>query len=702
MQAFEFRGLTRSTPVILQTESSECGLACLAMIATHHGHYVDLPTLRSIHSISMQGITLSNLIKIGVEINLAGRAVKLDLNQIDGLRLPCILHWNFNHFVVLTSVKKSSFLICDPAVGKREISLRELSDSFTGVALEMWPTKDFTPKKATPFLSLSDLMGNISGMQKALIQAATVAVALELTTAMIPLFLQWVIDEVIVGQDRDLLWMLMFGFGIIVTLQQVLSAMRSWLLLYLSTSFSVQWRTNIFNHLIRLPIQYFQKRPLGDIMSRFGSIEQIQHVLTTAFLEAILDGFMTIITLMFMLMYDFYLGLAATIATIIYIIIRWLWYKPQHYATAEQITRTASSQTHFLETLRGIKTIKIFHRHEERRLSWTSLLLRQVNADIKTEKLKISFKTANGLIFGMSDVIILSLGAGLVLNNKFTVGTLMAFIAFKSQFDNRATSFIDKVWDFKMLRVHTERLADIAFTAPEKDSDGRTNVLAAQDAMSVEVSGLSFRYSEHDQYILNDISFRIEAGESVAFVGPSGCGKTTLFNILIGILSPTEGKIIINGIDILKFGNEALRKFTGVVLQDDVLFAGSLADNITFFDSQQDSELLNQCAKIAAIDDDINAMPMGYNTLVGDMGTILSGGQKQRILLARALYKKPRLLYLDEATSSLDMLKERQVNEALRLLKITKIIIAHRPETIAFADRVIKIEGGRASEIASM
>jgi len=283
-------------------------------------------------------------------------------------------------------------------------------------------------------------------------------------------------------------------------------------------------------------------------------------------------------------------------------------------------------------------------------------------------------------------------GAGRILEGAFTVGMLLAFLSYQAQFIGRTTALIDRLIDLRMLRLHGERLSDIVLSAPEPES-----VVADPPRVepSIEVRDLKFRYSESDPWILDGISFCIEAGESVAIVGASGGGKTTLMKILASLLQPTSGEILVGGEPITRIGTRAYREMLGVVMQEDQLFAGSIVDNICFFAPRPDRARIERCAQRAAIHADIVAMPMGYESLIGDMGTSLSGGQKQRVLLARALYRRPRILMLDEATSHLDVELERAVNAAVRRVGATRIIIAHRPETVRSADRILVLEGGR-------
>ncbi|WP_442782335.1 peptidase domain-containing ABC transporter [Collimonas fungivorans] len=688
-------GFHATLPLILQTEATECGLACLGMVAGFHGYRTDLATLRRRFPISLKGATLGNLISIANQLELATRPLKLDIEDLGQLKLPCVLHWNFNHFVVLQEVGARSVTIYDPAFGIRKQSMEEVAKAFTGVALELWPNPGFKKVEEKQTVRLRGLLGRVTGLYRSFGQILLLSAALEIFAVVSPFFLQWVIDNVLVSSDRDLLTTLALGFGLLMLMQQAISIARSWVLMYMSTTLNVQWQANVFTHLLRLPVSYFEKRHLGDVVSRFGSVGIIQHTLTTSFLEAILDGVMTIVTLALMFIYSPMLAWIAIGAMALYGLGRWAWFAPLRHATEEQIIHAAKQQSHFLETIRGVKTIKLFQRQDERRSSWLSLLVDQINADLRTQKLSLLYKSLNGVLFGIENILIIWLGARLVIDGNFTVGVLMAFNAYKGQFDSRVSSLIDKFVDVKMLQLQGERLADIVLHQPETTHGRNLDEHNAALTPSLEVRGLRFRYAEQEPYVLDGVSVQIGAGESVVIVGPSGGGKTTLVNILLGVLPPTEGEVLIGGQSVHQVGLDALRRMVGTVLQDDVLFAGSIADNISFFDPLADHTWIQQCAHLAAIHQDVAAMPMGYNTLVGDMGTILSGGQKQRVLLARALYKKPKILFLDEATSHLDIEREHLVNAAIESLNITRVIVAHRPETINSADRAIVLVGGK-------
>lgn len=689
--------LGRHLPVILQTEATECGLACLGMVAGYYGQRTDLAELRRRFSISQHGATLGQLIGIAGTLGLASRPLRLELEDLGQLRTPCILHWNLNHFVVLKKVTRKGLFIHDPATGARSVGMDEVSRAFTGVALEMGPAAGFKPSAPPPSIRFRDLIGRVEGLLGAGVQVLALAVALEVFALVSPFYLQWVIDHVLVSADRDLLTTLALGFGLLLVVQQVFSTLRAWLLLHIGTHLSLQWRDSVFAHLVRLPMQYFERRHLGDVVSRFGAVDEIQGKLTASFFAALIDGLMAAVTLAMMFIYSPPLAWLAVGAMVVYALIRALWFRPLRLATEQEIVHHASQQSHFLETVRGIRAVKLFQRQDERRAGWLNLVVEQVNAGVRTQRLLIAFQTTNGLLFGLVGIAVLWLGARLAMDGVMTVGVLMAFKAYKDQFDNRVAGLVEKYFELRMLRLQGERLADIVLTEPESaralPGGGETAPVPP-----IRLSGVRFRYAETDPWIVDGIDLTIPPGQSVAFVGPSGCGKTTLINLILGIFPPAEGDVLIGDTSLRRAGGEAVRSLVGTVMQDDTLFAGSIADNICFFDPTPDRARLEECARLAQIHDEIAQLPMGYQTLVGDMGTVLSGGQKQRLFLARALYKQPRILILDEATSHLDVEKEQAVNQAIQSLQLTRILIAHRPETILSAERVVVLGGGKVQD----
>lgn len=683
--------------IVLQSQSTECGLACLAMVMSHHGNHQDLRELRNRFGTSLKGITLSRLVEMAQAVGFSARALRLDMEDIQDLRVPCILHWDLNHFVVLESVGKSKITIFDPACGKVVFSRAEVSNHFTGVALELTPSVDFKPQQPAPAVTMRQLTGKVVGLWRTLALILGLSVALQVFVVLAPFFMQWVVDQVLVSADRDLLTVLGMAFGLALLLQVATGLLRGWSVTYLSNQLGLQWMGNVFAHLLRLPLEFFEKRHLGDVISRMDAVRAIQRTLTTSFVESLIDGLMTIVTLGMMLIYSWRLALVTLLAVALYLGIRMVAYQPMRRGTEQQLVAAAKQQSHLLESIRGIQSLKLSGARPLREAAYQNLMHETTHRELWLARVRLGFNSARETVFGIERIAVIWIGALLTLSNVFSLGMLIAYLAYKDQFAQRVGSLIDKWIEFRMLRLHGERLADIVLTPAEVDRadsfEGRLPEVA-----SLQVHGLSFCYSEGEPEVIRDCSFEVQPGESVAIVGPSGCGKTTLVKLLLGLLTPAAGTISIGGQDIRKLGMRSYLGMVGAVMQDDRLFAGSVAENIAFGEEVVDFERVEAVARLAAIHDEVEAMPMGYHSLIGDMGTSLSGGQKQRVILARALYRQPLILFLDEATSHLDVRRERLVNEALREMKITKIIIAHRRETIASADRVLRLQEGRLVE----
>jgi ATP-binding cassette subfamily B protein RaxB len=691
-------------PMIMQTEAAECGLACLAMIVGYHGQPYDITELRRRLSVSLKGVNLKHLVGMAERLGFAPRPVRLELDELRKLTTPCVLHWDLNHFVVLAKVSRDAIVIHDPGVGVRRLPMAVVSRHFTGVALELAPVGEFELAQAPPRIRLRSVVGRVVGLRRSLGQLLALALAIEVFAVLGPLFMQWVVDHALVVADRDLLLVLALGFAMILLLRTTVSAMRGWIVIVLGAALKVQSRSNLFGHLVNLPAAFFEARHIGDVSSRFCSQDFMLQAITTDVVEAILDGLFVVVTLTVMFLFAPTLTFIAIVGALVYGVLRWVSYMPLRQASAEAIVWGAKRDTHFLETLRGVKTIKLFNGQDRRRAQWMNLQVEAVNRQMTTQKLQLVFRVANGLLLGSLAILVVWLGANLVLDKHMTIGMLLAFIAYKDQFLGRASNLVDRAVELTMLRLHAERLADIALTKPEpRPALAETDDTAVP--MSIEARNLRFRYSDADPWVLNGINFRIEAGETVAIIGSSGCGKTTLLKILASLLQPSEGELLIHGQPLARFGAARWRSMIGVVMQDDQLFAGSVADNICFFADQPDLRRIEECGRLAALHDEIAAMPMGYHTLIGDMGTVLSGGQKQRLLIARALYRAPGVLLLDEATSHLDVNGERLVSAAIRATRVTRVIVAHRPETIRTADRVINLDelsGRSATQLSAL
>ena len=686
--------------VIIQSEAAECGLTSIAMIASHHGYKSDLVSLRQQFPQTLKGANLQQLIDVANALRMSSRALRLEMEELSQLSLPCVIHWDMNHFVVLEKVTSNKVQIIDPAHGSRTLDIEEFGAHFTGIALELSPTTDFERKDSRARLSLFDFLANIQGLRSSFIQVLLLSIMLQVFALSMPFYMQLVIDDVVTTFDQQLLLVLALGFGFTVCFNQIIAALRGYTLIHLSSSLNRQVAFNLFNRLIKLPLDFFEKRHMGDIVSRFGSLQEIQKTITHSMVEALLDGVLAVVTLAILFIYSTELASVVLIAMMIYLAGRLISFSHFKNASENVLDAQATESSNFMENVRGIQSIKLFSLESQRQSLWQNLYAYGVNQQIKLSKLQLQFGIFNGLLFGIENIIVIYLGASYIIENNsftpFTVGILTAFIAYKSQLTTRFTSLIEKVIEFKMLKLHLNRVADIALTPPD-----RVGTHIVDDSLSgrVDIQKISYRYSPSEPWVLKNASMQVNPGESVAIIGKSGCGKSTLLKLCLGLFEPEDGEVSFNHISLKKARLLDIRKQLGSVMQSDQLLSGSIAENVAQFASVIDLDRVKDCCALANISTEIESMPMGYASLIGDMGTTLSGGQKQRILLARALYSEPQILLLDEATSHLDVVSEKKINQSLKTLNITKLIVAHRPETIAAADRVYLLKNQKLVEV---
>lgn len=689
----------RRLPVYLQTEAAECGIACLAMIASFHRYRVDLNTLRRRFPVSLKGVTLKALMQIAEQLELSCRPLKFDLDNLRQLRLPAIVHWDMNHFVVLKAVTPKGIMVHDPAAGEKFFLMSEASQHLTGVAVEITPTdafnRDNKSKEEMERLPLSAFWGHTQGIGHALLQILALSVMLELFVIATPYYMQLAVDEVIARGDANLLTVLAFGFALLSVIGVVSSALRNIILLFVQNTLHFQMGARLFHHLLRLPLVFFEKRHIGDILSRFGSIEPIRDLLSQGLIAALIDGVMALITLAMIFFYNVTLAAVVVFALLLYIILRVALFRTFWLRSQAVIQTHAKENSTFIETIRAVQSLKLFNRETERETQWLNRYADSVNANIRIGRTRIAFKTANDMIFGVEGIVTVYLAARLALANDLTVGMIFAFMAYKHQFTDKAVLLVEKALELRLLGLHLERLSDIALNQLERGHD-RPLDECRYIRGKIELRNVCFRYAESEPYVLDNVNLTIEAGRFVTIMGPSGGGKTTLVKIMLGLLEPTSGEVLIDDIPLSTIGPRVFRENVGAVMQDDQLLSGTIADNICFFDPSFVHQRMIDCAQMAGVHEEIMAMPMAYNSLIGDMGSSLSGGQKQRVLLARALYRMPKILVLDEGTAHLDIEKEKQINERLRALPMTRVSIAHRAEIAGGADAILRI--GRAHE----
>lgn len=694
----------RRTPVMRQAEAAECGLACLAMVASYHGYNVDLATLRRKFSISLKGATLKTLMKIADDLGLNARALRGEPQDLADVPLPAVLHWNLSHFVVLTDVSrrmsKLQYKIHDPAHGELTISREELSQHFTGVLLELTPSERFQRKTEVATLQLSQLWSKATGLKRALVQVGLLSLVLQLVALATPFYMQTAIDSALPSFDNDLLAVLAAGFAGLVLVQLATGWLRAWVLLGLGTTLGYQVVVNLFRHLMRLPLPWFERRHVGDVISRSGSTQPIVTMLTQGLMAAVLDGVLGIATLVLMIAYSSKLAGIAVVALLLYLGMRLTFLRTLKALNVSLITANASEQSSLIESVRGILGVKTFGQETNRQRIWQNKKAEAVNAQIKVGRVSAGFDAVQTAILGLENVLFVYLAIGMAMHAEMTVGMLFAYQAYKQQFLGAGTRLIQAMLDWRINSVHLARIADIALSPPEAGAIG-TGVERSPLIGKIELRAVRFRYGAGEPEVLKGINLVVDAGETLIITGPSGGGKTTLIKIMLGLLDPTAGEVLVDDIPLSTYGKAAFRSQVGAVMQDDLLYAGSIAENIALFDPELNMGRVREVTVQAAIAEEIEHMPMGFDSLVGDMGSSLSGGQRQRVLVARAFYPRPKYIFADEITASLDSQNHSLVANSLARVAATKVIITHR--TLGnIGGRLILVANGVLSEIGVM
>lgn len=695
----------RHTPFIAQDEASECALACMAMVAGFHGHRTDLATLRARFSLSLKGATLKQVLAIAEQLGFNARPLRGELADLQQIALPAVLHWNLNHFVVLTRISKgirgTQYHVHDPARGPQVLSETELSRHFTGVMLELLKSASFQPAKKQPALRITQLWSSMAGFWQTFRRVVILSIILQIAALASPFYMQLAIDTVFPSFDKNLLVVLAAGFAGLAVVNYLTGWLRTLVLVTLNNALSYQITVNLFRHLVRLPLPWFEKRHVGDVVSRFGSTLPITQLLSNGMIAALIDGVMAITTLGLMFVYSAKLALVACVALLAYIGLRVAFLQALKLRNIDAITTAAKENSLFIESMRGISAVKAFGQEDTRQRVWQTAKADAINAQIKLGRLSAIFDSTNQFVLGLETVAFVYLAIGMALEAQISLGMIFAFQAYKQQFLGAGTRLVEQAINYSLISLHLGRIADIALNqqedlglaahSPDADLDSRT-------PPAIELRNIRFAYGHGEAEVLKGVNLKIASGESVVLIGPSGGGKTTLLKIMMGLLKPTHGQVLIDGVPLDSYGLRRWRSESGSVAQDDVLFAGSIAENIAFFDPDQDIARIHAAATAASIHAEITAMPMGYDSLVGDMGSVLSGGQKQRVLLARALYRHPTVLFMDEGTAHLDPVAEQAVATAISALGATRATVAHRPGATHGADRVIGVFAGMAME----
>lgn len=687
----------RRVPVMMQLSAVECGAACLAMILTYFGRTTGVAECREYVGVGRDGISAATLVNAARVYGLRAKAYSLEPANLRYVPLPAIVHWDFNHFVVLERWSSKKVEIVDPASGRRRLTADEFDASFTGVVLTFEPGVQFERRSAADRSAWRRyLLPYVLRTPGLLIQVLVASLLLQILGLALPVFTKVLVDQVLPFQIDDVMPILGIGLVILVLTQMVTSYLRAALLIYLQGRIDTQMMLGFFEHLLTLPFRFFEQRADGDLLMRLGSNRLIREMLTSQSISVVLDTILVLGYLAILLVQDPSFGLLVLALGLLQVTLLLGTMRRVHSLMQQDLAAEAESHSYLVEALTGIATLKASGAEDHALDHWSNLFFSQLNVSLRRSHLSAVIDTAITTLQTLSPLVLLWVGAVHVLDGTMSLGTMLALNALAAAFLKPLASLISNGQRLQLVGAQLERLVDVLEAEPEQDRG------LAQPAPrltgDIELRNVSFRYDPNAPLVLRDISFTVEPGQKIALVGRSGSGKSTLAKILLGLYVPTEGEILYDSMSLRGIDRRGLRSQFGVVLQESFLFSGSIRQNIAFNDPTLPLQQVKEAARLAGIHDEVLRMPMGYETLVAEGGSGLSGGQRQRLALARALAHQPTILVLDEATSHLDTVIESVVERNLGQQACTRIVIAHRLSTIRNADVILVLHEGTIVE----
>lgn len=676
--------------MIFQAETKECGLACLAMIASFYGRGTDLNNLRGERGSTGLATSAKQLLALAEKQNLQGRALKVGLEDLSNLTMPVILHWDLDHYVVLKKLGARSAIIHDPAVGVRKYQSEELACHFTGIVLEFKPRAEFVRAPDESALPLSQLL---SGVQLSLGSVGLVflmTLLLQVLAILNPLYLQLVIDQGLVKGDTELIMMLALLFVGLVVLKAALGQLRGVHLLYFGNQVGLQLVSSVARHLVQLPLGYFERRDMGDIVSRFGSLENVRRLITQEMITVVVDGLFSLIALFLLYLYSPLLATTVLVAVLLFTFARLVLLTRERALRHEVLITSARQQTRFMENVRSISVARIHAIESARHNDWERSYTEQLNSGMRLESFQLCLGTTQTLLFGLENIITIYLGALAVNSGSLSLGQLMSFIFLKQHFTRSVLALIPKLSEIHMLGLDLERIADVVQQEPET-THSSYRLLPGPTGSDVELQDIAFSYSAEDQNLLQGISHKFMQGQLTAITGPSGCGKSTLLKLILGLETPVQGTVLVGNRNIRQINHRDLRGMMSAVMHGDDLLSGDLSYNIHLGTQSVDWDRIDELSGALGLEELVVNLPLGYSTEVGELGCVLSAGQVQRILLSRALYRQPKILLLDETLSNLNTSAAMQILEYLVSKEITVLLVTHNPELIANVDAVLNL-----------
>ncbi|MCI2877148.1 peptidase domain-containing ABC transporter [Staphylococcus hominis] len=680
----------RRTPFIEQMNQSECGIACVAMISAYHKKHISLVELREYMVNSRDGNSLYDLNNTLKILSFDVRAFKSDIENLKQIYLPAIIYWGNNHFVILDKIKDNKYYIVDPSEGRKTLKINEFKEHYTGYVLQAKPNSHFTTKKEerlwTPYIKL------FFKEKKLITVLILFSLILQSFIIVVPIITQFMLDEILLKSQTSYNKYFIVAILIFVINYFAFNFIQNEISLKLFKNFDFNLSHLFFKHLLKVNYSYFETRTTGDLLYRFSNLRNIRSMLSNQLIELFLNILLIFIILIYMIIKSVYMSIIIFIlVSILYCFILIL--RPfVHEANRNELSKDTDLYSHQAETVSGILDIKISGSENYVLKKWIEKYQKFILAYIHKGRiigLLNSFTTAFTFFIPL---VIIWIGIYQITSEIMTIGELMAFQSLAVYFISTSKNCIMSLDAFFQLKVYLRRIKDVIDT-PIENNSSQGEVINIKGNISLR--NVNFSYSKVSQNVLDNITFDIKAGEKVAIIGPSGAGKSTLAKILTGLYTPSQGNIFFENKELTTLNKTELRKQIGSVPQEPYLFNESIKNNLTNNNTSITMERMIEVCKIVQIHDEIMRMPMGYETILSEMGQNLSGGQRQRLAIARAIIDRPNILLLDESTNSLDSINERKIDQFLSRIKTTRIVIAHRLSTIRDSDKIIIINNGK-------